>query len=136
MNDDIFMVLIVLAAGIGGFSINRWWISAKCKADKWAQHIEKVDAYLEATPPEDTEKPWTIRDIKVEILENFMYSAFDKPSDSVSDMLECYPELESLITIAEKELIEDYLFGHFEGSAHDLIEKMVDEFERERHGNG
>jgi len=132
MNDDIWMVLVLIGAFLAGFFLagfflNPWLKRIKQKAHDFEKYLAKVDAYLESTPLPDGWVPSDLQEIKISILETHMYEGFDGAADATWEMVQTHPELEALINIAEEELIAADLFNRFEEAAHTLVENMVKE---------
>ena len=69
----------------------------------------------------------TQEEIKMELLENFMYSAFDKPSEAASELTEDKPELEIQIDKAFDAMCKAEMFSSFQKRVHGLIRIIVKE---------
>jgi hypothetical protein len=95
-------------------------------ADEWIEHLEEVDFYLNI----GGERSWTLRDIKILILQDFMLHEFEIPKEgALTDLLEAHPELKPLISRAEEEVDKQDLYNVFEGKTLELIRTLIKENE-------
>jgi hypothetical protein len=119
-------ILVILASALVGWGARAFYVKSMKSADEWIEHLEEVDSYLNI----GGERSWTLRDIKILILQDFMLHEFEIPKEgALTDLLEAHPELKPLISRAEEEVDKQDLYYVFEVKTLELIRTLTKENE-------